>query len=206
MTILARLGWTIALLLPLSVQAGSGLLGLDRPVPLDDHGIWARRNQLALLDLMLIGEAGVAAWEGGESRLGRTFWQSIDATVAGGVASEVLKYSFSRARPSQTDNPNEWFQGSGHQSFPSGEVTVTSAIVTPLVLEYGADHPSVWLLEALPIYDAIGRVKVHGHWQSDVIAGFALGTAVGYYVHGRKQTPWVLSVMPHGIYIGLKTH
>jgi undecaprenyl-diphosphatase len=30
------------------------------------------------------------------------------------------------------------------------------------------------------VYDAIARVKTHGHWQSDVIAGWALGTAGGY--------------------------
>ena len=44
---------------------------------------------------------------------------------------------------------------------------------------------------------------MHGHWQSDVIAGYALGTAAGYLMHER-QSPLVLSVMPHGIYVGLK--
>ncbi len=211
MKILARLGSALALalavgLLAAPAQAGSGLLGLDHTVSYDDSGIWARRNQNALLELMLIGEAGAAVWEGGETRLGRTLWQSIDSTVVSGVLCQALKYSFSRARPSQTDNPNLWFQGGGDQSFPSGEVTAVSSIVTPLVLEFAGEHPSVYLLEALPVYDAIARVKVHGHWQSDVIAGFALGTGTGYFVHQRTGTPWVLSIMPHGIYVGLKTH
>jgi hypothetical protein len=206
MRIVARLCWTVAALLPYGAHAGGGPFGIDHVAPLDDRGIWARRNQKALIGLLLVGESGVAVWEGGGTRLGRTLWQSIDATVVGGASSEVLKRVFSRSRPDQTTDPNRWFQGGGNQSFPSGEVTVTSAIVTPLVLEYGAEHRSVYLLELLPTYDAIARVKVHGHWQSDVLAGFALGTGVGYLVHRRTTTPWVLSVMPHGIYVGLRTH
>jgi len=135
---------------------------------------------------------------------GRTMWKSIDATLAGGLAAEGLKVIFSRARPNQSSDPDLWFQGSGHESFPSGEVTVTSAIITPLVLEYRHDHPAVYALELLPLYDAIARVKVQGHWQSDVLAGFALGTAAGYYLQRRTRTPLVLSIMPHSIYIGLR--
>jgi len=45
---------------------------------------------------------------------------------------------------------------------------------------------------------------VRAHWQSDVIAGFVLGTGAGYFAHARGGTPLVLSVMPHGIYVGLK--
>jgi membrane-associated phospholipid phosphatase len=193
-----------ALLISPPGMAGGGLLGLDHVVPLDDHGIWARKNQLLLIDSMLVGELAVAVWDGGDTRLGRTLWKSIDATLAGGLAAEGLKLAFSRARPSQTSDPNQWFQGSGHDSFPSGEVTVTSAIVTPLVLEYRHDHPAIYALELLPLYDAVARVKVHGHWQSDVLAGFALGTAAGYFMERRIRTPLVLSVMPNYIYVGLR--
>jgi len=194
----------VALVTSNAARAGGGLLGLDHLVPLDDKGIWARKNQLLLLDVMLAGEAGVALWEGGDTRLGRTAWRSIDATVVGGVASEVMKYAFSRARPSESPSPDQWFQGSGHQSFPSGEATITSAIVTPLVLEYRRDQPAVYALELLPIYDAIARVKVHGHWQSDVLAGFALGTAAGYFAQQRTRTPLVLGMLPHGFYVGFR--
>jgi undecaprenyl-diphosphatase len=201
--LLARAGaLCLALLAATSAQAGGGLLGIDHYVPYDDSGIWARHNQLLLIDAMIVGEVGVALWEGGDSRLGNTLWRSIDATVAGGLASEVMKRVFTRARPNETTNPNQWFQGGGHSSFPSGEVTAISAIVTPVILEYAHDHPSVYALELLPAYDAIARVKVHGHWQSDVIAGFALGSAIGYYMHERKGTPLVLGVLPDGFYVG----
>jgi len=47
-------------------------------------------------------------------------------------------------------------------------------------------------------------MKTWGHWQSDVLVGFALGTAVGYYAHTRR-TSFSLSVMPEGVVLGLRT-
>ena len=186
------------------MRAGGGPFGIDHQLGYDNSGIWARGHQNALLKLMIAGEIGAAVWEGGEDRLGHTLWQSIDATLVGGVSSVLLKRVFTRERPGSTSDPNEWFKGGGNASFPSGEVTVISAIVTPLVLEYGPDHPGVYALELLPLYDSIARMKVRGHWQSDVIAGFALGSAAGYWAHRRAGTPLVLGYLPHGIYVGLK--
>ncbi len=194
----------IATLLVAPVAHAGGPLGIDHLVPLDNSGIWARKNQLLLIDAMLIGEIGIALREGGRTRLGKTAWRSIDATVFGALASELLKFGFSRARPNQTSDPNQWFQGSGHNSFPSGEVTVTSAIVTPFVLEYRHEHPMIYALELLPLYDAVARVKVHGHWQSDVLAGYALGTGMGYLMKHRPESPLVLGVLPHGFYVGFR--
>jgi undecaprenyl-diphosphatase len=197
----------VAVCTALSLPAIAGApFGVDHRVGYDNSGIWARKDQNALIALMLLGEVGGAVWEGGENRLGRTLWKSTDATLVGGVSALVLKRVFSRVRPSDTSDPNAWFKGGGNQSFPSGEVTVTSAIVTPLVLEYRHDQPLVYALELLPVYDAVARVKVRSHWQSDVIAGFALGSIAGYMMHRRSDSPWVLSVMPHGIYVGLKMH
>jgi membrane-associated phospholipid phosphatase len=195
---------TAALLFTSSTRAGGGLLGIDHLVTLDDHGIWARNNQLLLFDAMLVGEGAIALWEGNDTRLGHTMWQSIDATMVAGVAAQGMKMAFSRSRPNQSPDPDLWFQGSGHNSFPSGEVTVISAIITPILLEYRHDQPWVYALEVLPMYDAIARVKVHGHWQSDVLAGYALGTAAGFYMHQRQNTPLVLSVLPHGFYVCFK--
>ena len=184
--------------------AGGGPFGIDHRIGYDNSGLWARSNQTALLDAMLAAEVAGGLWEGGEDRFGHTLWQSIDATVIGGVTSEALKYAFSRERPSTTSDPNQWLKGHGNQSFPSGEVTVVTSIVTPLILEYRHDSPAIYALEILPVYDAIARMKVWGHWQSDVIAGFAIGTAAGILAHNHQGTPWVLSVMPHAVYVGFK--
>jgi len=117
--------------------------------------------------------------------LGKTFWQSIDSFALADISAEGLKYALTRARPSQTDNPNQWFQGGSHYSFPSGEVAVVSAIVTPFVLEYRHDNSAVYGLEILPIFDGIARMKVQGHWQTDVLGGFGLGALTAYYAHNR---------------------
>jgi len=82
-------------------------------------------------------------------------------------------------------------------------VALVSAAVTPFVLEYGMDHPAVYALAAVPAYDAIARMKVQAHWQSDVIAGFALGAAAGYYAYHR-DTPLILGMMPRQVTVGLK--
>lgn len=184
--------------------AGGGPIGIDHLVDYQNSGIWKRSNQTALLDLLIGGEIAGALWEGGETLLGKTFWQSIDSSAIGAISSEALKHIFTRSRPDQSSDPNLWFKGSSHYSFPSGEVTAVTAIVTPFVLEYAHDYPAVYALELLPLYDGIARVKVHAHWQSDALAGFALGAGTAYFAHTRDN-PIILSVLPHGFMVGLRT-
>lgn len=184
-------------------SAAGGPLGIDHRLSYDNSGIWKRSNQLALLDILIIGEIGGGIWEGGETRLGKTFWQAIDSSALAGISAQGLKYVFTRERPGQTDDPNKWFQGGKqYNSFPSGEVAAVSAIVTPFVLEYRQDYPAVYALELLPVYDGIARMKVQGHWQTDVLAGFALGVLTGYYAHNR-DSPFILGLLPHGFTVGL---
>ena len=185
--------------------AGGGPFGIDHEWSYDNRGIWARPKQEVLEYAMIAFEVGGAVWEGGDSRFGHTLWQSVDSSVASGIVALALKYATSRVRPIDSGgDPNLWFKGHGNQSFPSGEVTLVSSGITPIVLEYRHDDPWVYALELLPVYDGIARMKVQAHWQSDVIAGFALGTGVGWLTHSHEGTPFVLSVLPHGFYIGLK--
>jgi hypothetical protein len=184
--------------------AGGGPLGIDQELSYDNSGIWKRSNQEVLEYGVVAFELGGALWEGGDTRFGRTLWQSIDASASSGIVALALKYAFSRVRPVDSGgDPNLWFKGNGNQSFPSGEVTLVSSVLTPLVLEYHADHPWVYALELLPVYDGIARMKVQAHWQSDVLAGFALGTGAGWLMHSHQGTPFVLSVLPHGFSVGL---
>jgi undecaprenyl-diphosphatase len=180
-----------------------GPLGIDHRWAYDDSGIWRRSNQRILMDSLIGGEVLCGLWEGGQSRFGNTCWRAIDSSLIASASAQVLKYVFTRARPIQRNDPNAWFQGGSHYSFPSGEVAAVSSIVTPFVFEYRNQQPGVWALEALPLYDAIARMKVQAHWQTDVLAGFAIGTAAGYYAH-QRDSPLVLSVMPHAILVGLR--
>jgi undecaprenyl-diphosphatase len=183
--------------------AAGGPLGIDHVVHSDDKGIWKRSNESAVLDVLIGGEIAGAVWEGGESRLGKTFWQAIDSSAIGAVSSEALKHVFTRSRPTQTNDPNQWFEGSHHYSFPSGEVTAATAIVTPFMLEFGRDYPAVYALGVLPGYIGIARIKAQAHWQTDILGGAALGVATGYFAHSRDN-PLVLGVLPHGFMVGLR--
>lgn len=195
-----RRWWPVALCalfgLP-SLASASGPLLIDHYVKYDDSGIWNRTYQKDLAAGSAVAVLGGAMFLDSDSRLGHTFDQSMDAMLLSGGATTVLKFAFSRERPSQNSDPTDFFDGRGHQSFPSGEVAQISAIVTPFIAEYRQDHPWVYGLALLPAYDAVARVKVHGHWQSDVLVGAMVGTGIGLYAHHRK-TPLVISVLPGG--------
>ncbi len=199
-----RAALRVMLLALLLAPACRCLAGIDHEWSYDDSGIWKRSYQQALEYGLIAAEVGGALWEGGETRLGVTFWESIDSSVASGLVAQAMKYAFSRVRPIDSNNdPNLWFKGHGNESFPSGEVTEVSSIVTPFVLEYGHDHPAVYALELLPVYDAIGRLKLQAHWQTDVLAGAALGTGTAWLVHRSPSSPFILRFMPHGVYVGI---
>ncbi|QNK01102.1 phosphatase PAP2 family protein [Dyella telluris] len=196
----------LALVFALSpAWAGSGILGMDHLVPYDDSGIWKRSNQQILLYGTVLSIAGGAIWLGDDDRFGDTLWRSVDSMAVTAAGTQVLKWTFQRERPSQTSNPNKWFQGIHAQSFPSGEVATISAAVTPIIASYGSDHPSVYLLALLPAYDAVARVKTHGHWQSDVVFGAAIGVGVGLWA-SHRDSPWIVSLLPGGFQVGFRHH
>jgi membrane-associated phospholipid phosphatase len=189
-------------LLFLAVLASSdAYAGFDHQLPLDQSGIWARNYQLGLQNAVIATELAGSLWLGNDDELGHTFWQTIDSSVISGIGATAMKYAFSRARPNQGNDPNAWFQGSGYQSFPSGEVTLQASFVTPFIVNYRRQAPWVWALEILPIYDAIARMKSQAHWQTDVIAGWALGTGVGYWSTTRG-TPIAVQILPGGLSVG----
>jgi undecaprenyl-diphosphatase len=183
--------------------AGGGPLGIDHEWAYDNSGIWARHYQLDLEYGVIAVEGVGALWLGDDEHWGHEFWQSIDSTLLSTASAQILKYAFSRARPYQNEGPGKWFQGSCCQSFPSGEVTLQASFVTPIILSENARGDYwIWALELLPIYDGIGRLKQQAHWQSDVVAGWVLGTAWGYW-SVRRETPLSVEILPRGLSIGL---
>ncbi len=182
--------------------AGGGPLGIDHEWSLDQSGIWARQYQQALAVGVIAFEVGGAVWLGNDDKLGHSLWQSIDSTVVSGVSAQLLKLTFSRARPDQGGNPDLWFQGHCCESFPSGEVTLQASFVTPIIVNYHRDTPWIWALELLPLYDGIARMKSQAHWQTDIIAGWALGSGVGYWSASR-EIPISVKVLPRGVSVGI---
>ena len=164
----------LSVLMVSPAYAGDGFLGIDHEWQLDQHGIWAQKYQTALEYGVFATEAFGSFLLGNDDEFGHTLWQTVDSSVAASVSAEILKLSFGRARPNQGNDPNRWFKGSCCDSFPSGEVTVQASFVTPIIANYGREYPLVWSLELLPAYVVIARLKNQEHWQTDVIAGWAL--------------------------------
>ena len=175
--------------------------GLDHEIALDQKGIWARKYQTGLEAGVIGVELAGALWLGNDDDLGHTFWQSLDSSSISAVGALLLKRSFGRARPDQGNDPNAWFKGRCCDSFPSGEVTLQASFVTPFIARYARENPWIWSLELLPAYDALARLKSQEHWQSDVIAGWALGSAIGYWTSTRS-IPFTVQVLPRGLTVG----
>lgn len=188
-----------------NVCASGGPLGIDHRVAYDNSGIWNRSDQNLLVYGTVATVVGGALAFGDNDKLGDTFWRSVDALAVTAVATEGMKLTFQRERPSQTADPNRFFAGSHAQSFPSGEVAAISAAVTPFMVNYGSDHPAVYALALLPAYDAVARVKTHGHWQSDVLVGAAIGAGVGLWT-AHRDSPLIIGWLPGGFQVGFVHH
>jgi undecaprenyl-diphosphatase len=199
------LPFCLALLASASAMASGGPFGIDHRIHYDDSGIWKRSNQDVMIYGMIATVVGGALAFGDQDKLGDTFWRSVDALAVTGVATEGLKFTFQRERPSQTSDPDRFFAGSHAESFPSGEVAAISAAVTPFMVNYGHDHPAVYALALLPLYDAVARVKTRGHWQSDVLAGAAVGTGVGLWA-AHRDLPLIIGWLPGGFQVGFIHH
>ena len=195
----------VAVLASGAALASGGPLGIDHRLHYDNSGIWKRSDQNVLMYGTIFSVAGGALAFGDQDKFGDTLWRSVDALVISSIGAQAMKYTFQRERPSQTSNPNEFFKGTHAQSFPSGEVTAISAAVTPFMAAYGDDHPAVYALALLPAYDAVARLKVRGHWQSDVLVGAALGTGVGLWA-AHRQSPLILGWLPGGFQVGFVHH
>jgi undecaprenyl-diphosphatase len=210
--VLSRLRWLPLLavlacagIVPKIASAAGGPFGIDHEWALDEKGIWSRSAQNALEISVLATEGIGALWLGNDNPLGHTFWQTIDSSLMSGIVAQGMKYAFSRARPYQGNDPNLWFQGSCCKSFPSGEVTLQASFVAPFIVNYAPEHPWIWALEVLPIYDAIARMKSQAHWQSDVLVGWVIGSSFGY-LSTTYKTPLVVRVLPRGMTIGISKH
>jgi len=201
--LLVSVGLALFFGLPATSYSG-GWSVIDHRVHREESGIWDPKIYRGLMVALGAADLGGALWEGSESRLGKTLWQTMDSELLAAGSTTAMKYAFTRERPSKTDNPNEWFTHNSNYSFPSTEAALAAALVTPFVLEYGNERPSTYGLLLLPLYVGVARVRNREHWQSDVLAGWAIGGLSGWYAH-RRETPILVQVLPHGLVVGLKT-
>lgn len=202
-------GWRVALAafaatISFSVPAQNcGWSRIDHRVGYDASGAWNPDVYRGIVGALTIAQVGGAFWEGAQSRFGKTLWKGIDAELVSGATAAVGKAIFTRVRPADGNNPCLWFQGGSNYSFPSGEAAVAAGLVTPYILEYGRDHPATYLLALLPAYVGVARVRNQAHWQTDILAGWAVGVLSGWFAHSR-DVPILIQLLPGGVAVGLR--
>jgi hypothetical protein len=193
--------WVLVLAASTAAAQNCGWSRVDHRVNYDDSGPWNSTVYRSISGALSVAGLAGAIWEGSETRFGKTMWQGVDAEIIGGVSASVGKYIFTRVRPINDDNPCLWFQGGSNHSFPSGEAAAAAGLVTPYILEYGSEYPATYALMLLPLYVGVGRIKNQAHWQTDVLAGWAVGGLSGWYAHSR-DVPIMIELLPHGFAIG----
>lgn len=82
---------------------------IDHRVNYDASSVWNPNVYRGLLGVLTVAQISGAAWEGSETRFGKTMWHGIDSEVIAGVAATAGKYIFTRARPNVANNPFLWF-------------------------------------------------------------------------------------------------
>jgi membrane-associated phospholipid phosphatase len=120
-----------------------------------------------------------------DETLKKTSWNAFKSIGASALATEILKLSFSRARPYRQKGPYHFepivWKNNAYKSLPSGHASLAFAFITPYAEEY-----SRWLY-AIPLSVAFSRVYKNDHWTSDVILGSIIGFTAGYFFHYKDR-------------------
>jgi membrane-associated phospholipid phosphatase len=162
---------------------------------LADHGIrslvqenrWTAGDRIASagnrfgeprLVVPLIGAAWLVGRIAGADRISRSSVRIGKALVLAGGATQLMKFTFGRARPALAGGNIDLFQPFNQRdefnSFPSGHTAVAWAAATVLATESG----SVWVRRALyagAVTTGFARINNDKHWLSDVVAGAFVG-------------------------------
>jgi membrane-associated phospholipid phosphatase len=193
--------WLAALLLT-AVAVTVSYLWLDRPLALFAHGLAPAHKHALFEPLTHIPDplipAAVIAFIGlglyalsgrALSRFARAIVICSLSLVMGHVTKDELKWVFGRTWPETWigNNPSfihdrifgfNWFHGGGgYESFPSGHMTATCAVLAVLWICYPRFKP-LYALAALAV--AAGLIGADFHFLSDVIGGTFVGASTGW--------------------------
>ncbi len=113
----------------------------------------------------VVGLGGLAL---GKKRLAKVSLEAGEAFLISGAVTNLLKTVTMRKRPSEASSPFEFQWGS--RSFPSGHVTVATAVCSVFAKEYGLK-----VLYIIPVLTAFARMRKNAHWLSDTVAGAVVG-------------------------------
>ncbi len=142
-----------------------------------------------VLDITLAATPLLTAFSG-EKRLGTTAVMYAETFALAWGAKELLKYAVNRERPYlYFNNPPDDRKDDWEKSFPSGHTTLAFASAAFTAYTFNRYNPeSRWRLPVtLGVYTlaaatAVLRVTSGSHFVTDVLAGAALGTLIGFAV------------------------
>lgn len=129
------------------------------------------------------------------------------SVVAAGIITPTLKVVTGRARPRKEVGQYVFDPFSGSRSFPSGHTTQAFALASVFAAESDS-----WVVDVLVygVAASVGGARIYhdAHFLSDVLAGAAIGTAVGHgMVRGGRELrgtgPFVGAVRD-GIDVGVR--
>jgi len=127
-----------------------------------------------------------------DSRLRESGRDAVEASIlASGIVTPLIKRAAGRSRPFTGEGAYAFDPGSDNYSFPSGHATNAFAVASVF-----AAHSKGWVVPTvaytLATSVAVARVHDNVHYTSDVIAGAAIGTAIGRSIvarHRREASP-----------------
>ncbi len=147
-----------------------------------------------VLDLDVVGRSDLARIPGSTNasiaaaivigiatlRCRRFAWAFIASVVVSLATTNVIRYAVDRPRPESGD------KAGAVESFPSGHLLLATllAVLLPLALNaltrsHRTRRVAAWLLALMVVFVAVVAVASDRHHTTDVIAGVALGLAVG---------------------------
>lgn len=123
------------------------------------------------------------------------------AALIAGLATYVVKQSFHRARPSESDDPYEFHGpgiGSDNISFASGHTAQAFAVATVIAESSKGNGSKVIPVLAYSLAALAGYSRVHSqdHWASDVVVGALIGHLAAKSVMNTKMSKKGFIIVP----------
>ena len=149
---------------------------------------------------------GLALWyAGGEllnnTRMRRSAVVAFESFVYSGILANVVKYSLHRHRPDYSDrstlyNGPSLSTDDNFHSFVSGHASTAFSIASVFATEY---QDVAWVpivAYSLATLVALSRINDNRHWTSDVLAGAAIGWAVGTTLSKLNSSESSITISP----------
>jgi undecaprenyl-diphosphatase len=187
------LSWPVEVSLPeLMVVAGAGGLALAM-LPFDERVYaqlqrmrWTFERHSVFNYTLLLGDGTVdlllcSAFSVGDAKARRTTLEGVEALAGTALTAELLKHILRVTRPEDTVGRKRYFQrfrlvDHVNDAMPSGHTMSAFATATVISANYPEAAPYAFTAASLVGLSVIER---GWHWPSDVIAGAALGYALG---------------------------